>query len=319
MASVLAFGDLMVEMCLKVHDHLSVDPDLIATEYLISCGGSAANFAACLGRLEFDVKLLSHTGTDLHSEMLIAELRDSNVRVTDIARLPGGASLTTIIIGPGGERRFVSYRNPIEPLPEDDDFDALLVDVDWVHISGFVFQRKGSGERALNLIRKARDRGIPLSIDPSPHFAQAIIRDRDRLLPLIDYLFPNEYEAHSLTGIKDPRRAAESLVNFGVGTVVVTLGASGAIICTGGNITSVPAEPTNEMCDSTGAGDALAAGFVAATLRSASPKAAVRVGAYLAAGVIAEIGGHCGAPTLAELKKIALTSPQASDALEVLF
>ena len=319
MSSILAVGDLMVEVCFQVDDHLSVAPDLIATDCVISCGGSAANFAACLGRLDLGVKLLSHTGTDLLSEMLISELLDSNVAVADVTRIAGGTSATSIIIGPDAERRFISYRSQAEPELDFDDFNYLLTDVHWVHISGFVFQRPGSASQALNLIIAARKKRIPISIDPSPHFAQHIERSRDRLLPLIDYLFPNEYEAQSLTGINDPVQAGAALVKCGVQTVVVTLGAAGSIICTKDGTTSVPGLPAKKLRDTTGAGDAFAAGFIAATRLAASHSSAAKIGNYLAAGVISEIGGHCGAPTLAALRECSLKSQQAGIDLDLLF
>ncbi len=91
-----------------------------------------------------------------------------------------------------------------------------------------------------------------------------------------------------LTGLDDPAAAAEKLLAT-ARTVVVKRGAGGAVWCSAGIRVAVPATVT-ELVDSTGAGDAFAAGLLAAWLDGAEPEAALRAGAALGARAAGQAG-----------------------------
>lgn len=86
----------------------------------------------------------------------------------------------------------------------------------------------------------------------------------DQLLSQVDLLIPNETEAAALTGLADPEQAARALVNRGIATIIVTLGAKGAVLCRKGLTRHFPALPVPTV-DTTAAGDAFV-GVLAAML-----------------------------------------------------
>jgi ribokinase len=104
-------------------------------------------------------------------------------------------------------------------------------------------------------LETARGHGATTVLNPAP-----VQELSDELLALVDYLTPNEGEATALTGIEvtdldSGRRAAARLVERGAGTVIITLGEQGALVCDGGSAVHFEAFPVDAV-DTTGAGDA---------------------------------------------------------------
>ena len=94
-----------------------------------------------------------------------------------------------------------------------------------------------------------------------------------------------------LSGEDDPERAARALAAR-FGEVVVTLGADGALWTDGRETVRCDAVPVEAVVDSTGAGDAFAAGLLAARMDGAGPDEALAAGARLAARAVAQAGGR---------------------------
>jgi sugar/nucleoside kinase (ribokinase family) len=129
---------------------------------------------------------------------------------------------------------------------------------------------------------------MSVSIDPSSAaLLSAAFLD---LAAGVDLLLPNADEATALTGEADPERAAACLAER-VPEVVVTLGSAGALWADGREIARVPAEPV-QVLDSTGAGDAFAAGLLAARVEGAPPEEALAAGCRLAASAVAISGAR---------------------------
>jgi 2-dehydro-3-deoxygluconokinase len=127
----------------------------------------------------------------------------------------------------------------------------------------------------------ARAAGVTVVLDPNyrsklwdPTEARSVMRD---LAARCDLLLPGMDEAELLTGESDPEVAARQLAKLGPGLVVVKLGADGALALTEDEIIRVPGTPLERVVDPVGAGDAFAAGFLAALLRSFTTAAALRL------------------------------------------
>jgi sugar/nucleoside kinase (ribokinase family) len=140
---------------------------------------------------------------------------------------------------------------------------------------------------------RARAARITTSIDPSSAEplralgAEAFLR----LAAGADLLLPNVDEAAVLTGERDPVAAAEALARATGAEVVVTCGAAGAVRSAGGETEHAAAAP-QAVVDSTGAGDAFAAGLIAARVRGADPATALAAANALAAKALASPGGR---------------------------
>jgi sugar/nucleoside kinase (ribokinase family) len=112
----------------------------------------------------------------------------------------------------------------------------------------------------------------------------------------VDYVFPNLAEGRALTGRDTPEEMARDLAGR-YGEVILTCGAEGALWCSrGAEIVAVPAMP-GPVVDTTGAGDAFAAGFLAARLEDSNAAEALAAGARLARRVVSQVGARPAHPT----------------------
>jgi ribokinase len=129
---------------------------------------------------------------------------------------------------------------------------------------------------------------MSVSVDPS---SAALLADGPGQLGNgVGLVLPNALEAATLAGREDPVAAARALARS-FPEVVVTLGEEGALWTDGRELVRVDAEPA-EVVDSTGAGDAFAAGLLSARLRGADPERALRAGCALAARAVASPGAR---------------------------
>lgn len=292
---VLAVGDCMIEACFVLPAKDDHAPDIALEACTFTCGGSAANFACTMGRIGEPTALLSHVGTDMFSTMLLDDLIAHRVDTRLVSSVTGQSSVTAIIIEPGGERRFLSFRSPAEPDPASTDPAEALQGIDWLHISGFVFQRPSTAMRARRLMETACQQGIPVSCDPSPLLSQYAHPSDREFWASFDVLFPNEYEATALTGQENMVEAARCLRDMGVRTVAITLGPAGCLVATEAGIQTHTAPEVPSVLDTTGAGDAFAAGFITGRRHALDVAGCATLGHLLASHAISIIGGHGGA------------------------
>jgi sugar/nucleoside kinase (ribokinase family) len=201
-------------------------------------------------------------------------------------RRPTGTCI--VLVHPGGERTMVP-----DPGANDALAVADLPDGAHLHLTGYTFLREGSRAAGLAALALARERGIPVSVDPSSAAPLAAVGARAFLewVAGAHVLLPNADEAQALTGEADPVRAARELARRAGGEVVVTLGAGGALWTDGDDVVRAAAQPARAV-DSTGAGDAFAAGLLAARLRGGTPAAALAAGCALAARAVAVPGAR---------------------------
>ena len=142
------------------------------------------------------------------------------------------------------------------------------------------------------MLSAARAAGIGVSVDPSSAapLARAGAAAFLEWVAGVVLLLPNREEAAVLTGMPDPEAAARSLTAHAQ-EVVVKLGAQGALWTDGEVQVRAPAVDVPAI-DTTGAGDAFAAGLLAARLAGAEPADALGAGCALAAEAVARDGGR---------------------------
>ena len=256
--SLVVLGDVMVDVVARVAGPLARGSDTPA-RVSVSGGGSAANVAAWAAALGTQVALVCRVGDDDRGRAAIAELRGVDVKATFDRERPTGTCV--VLVEPSGERTM---------LPDPGANDAPLREIplgDHLHVVGYALLRDGPRESALAAIERARGAGMTVSVDPS---SWALIREG--AIPDVDLLLPNEREASVLGDGRE---------------MVVKLGARGA---RWGDV-AVPAVPV-EVVDTTGAGDAFAAGFLCARLAGADPRSSLEAGCAAAARVVTQVGAR---------------------------
>jgi ribokinase len=165
----------------------------------------------------------------------------------------------------------------------------LLVEGAHLHLTGYTLVRQGSRAAGRAAIARARERGMSVSVDPSSAalLSPAFLDE----LHGVGLLLPNVEEAAALSGDADAERAARALAAR-VPEVVVTLGPGGALWTDRNRVSQVDAESKDSAMDTTGAGDAFAAGFLMARLSGAATEDALRAGCRLAAVAVRTPGAR---------------------------
>jgi sugar/nucleoside kinase (ribokinase family) len=193
-----------------------------------------------------------------------------------------------VLVEPGGERSMLPDRGANAALAPP----ALPPGAGHLHVAGYALLDPGARPAALAAIAAARAAGYPISVDPASAAPLAAAGPAAFLgwVAGVDLLLPNRDEASALTGLTEPAAAARALAAH-VREVVVTLGADGALWTDGRRLVRAPAAPAAAV-DTTGAGDAFAAGLLAARVAGAAPEAALAAGARLAAEAVARPGAR---------------------------
>lgn len=255
-------------------------------------GGSGANVAAWLADLGAPVELVARVGDDSRGAAALAALETTGVAVR-IARDPERATgRCVVIVTPDGERTMFPDPGANAHLAVS-DLDGLPWRAgDHLHVSGYSLLREGSREAALTALERARAAALSVSIDASSE-ALLLALGTDAFLTWLvpgDLLFANADEACALAGQSDPLDALRALTDRGL-LVVVKRGSHGAIVGSGARRWSAPAVPA-ENRDSTGAGDAFAAGFLASWTRRSDIEEALRLATRVAARAVSLQGGR---------------------------
>ena len=290
---VFVVGDLLYDMLARIEGEVTFGTDTFV-QIQAAAGGSGANAAAWVASSRLETHFVGRVGDDVFGEVLAEDLKEIGV-VAHLARDPSLATGKVFVLVDGaGERTMITDRGAGEALAPDDLPEALFRG-GHLHLSGYTFSGGSRRETALRALRLAREAGISASVDPSSvPLLEAI--GPERFLHWtrgMDLCFPNLEEGELLTGSTDPERVAQELLSFYPG-VVLKLGAGGALYAgASGEKIRLSAAPAR-VVDTTGAGDALCAGFLAGRLSGAPPGEALRRGVELAARAVERVGARPG-------------------------
>lgn len=289
--SVLVVGDVITDIAVRLGEEVVWGSDTRSAIQTRS-GGSAANAAAWLATAGARVRFVGKVGDDVFAAFHRSELE--RVGVEALLRVdpdhPTGSIV--VLIDLDGERTMLTDRGANLHLSPDDLTPDLFVGRDALYITGYSFFEPGVREAGLRAVKAAREAGMAVAVDPSSHpFLSEVGSDAFfRWTGGADFLFPNRDEARALAGEGEPEDMARRLARH-YGQVVMTLGDRGALWSSTGELVALQGESV-AVVDTTGAGDAFAAGFLASRLAGSSPRDALTVGAALAARVIAGVGAR---------------------------
>jgi sugar/nucleoside kinase (ribokinase family) len=290
---VLVVGDLMVDVIASMSVPLARDSDTPST-VTTHGGGSAANVAAWLAALGVRTTFVGCVGDDALGRAGLATMSDAGI---DVSRLvvdetrPTGTCV--VLVEPGGRRSMLPDPGANDALVPGDLVGSLFRPGGHLHLSGYTLLRDGSRDAGLVAVTRALEVGMTVSVDPS----SAALLDAVGAPAFLQWtqgaslLLPNVDEALALTRTSTVGDAAAELATS-YDEVVVTLGERGALWQNGFITATAPAERTGDVVDTTGAGDAFAAGFLASWLLHPEPETALASGNRLAARAIGKVGAR---------------------------
>lgn len=291
---VLVIGDVMTDVIVKPYGPLARGSDRRA-EIRFSPGGSAANQAAWLAAFGVPVDLVACVGAE---DVEATSARLARAGVTP--HLIGDPDLMTgalvALIDPDGERSFLTDRGANDALSAAHVSDALIAGAGHIHLSGYAFFAPSPRAAALDVMRRCGQK--PVSVDPaSAEFLREVgARNFLDWTKGAAILFPNAEEAAVLAGAEDPQTQAQRLAEI-YPLVVIKRGANGCEAAAGASRWRVEA-PKVDAVDSTGAGDAFVAAFLAARLAGVEIEAQLQSAVEAGAEAATRLGGGPGLPAV---------------------
>jgi sugar/nucleoside kinase (ribokinase family) len=285
---VVVVGDVMVDVVAWLDGPIARGSDAPA-QISFGAGGSAANVAAWLVAAGASPALVGCVGDDARGREARSSLLAAGVEVRLITDPEQATGTCVVIVEPDGERTMFPDPGANDALAPGDLPEELFAAGGHLHIPGYGLLRKGSRPAAKSAIALARSNGMTVSVDPSS--AALLSAAFFELADGANLLLPNAEEARVLTGEDEPALAARRLSER-FPEVVVTLGGHGALWTDGPGLCRVPAVAGVTVSDSTGAGDAFAAGLIAARLEGAGPEEALAAACRLAARAVATPGAR---------------------------
>jgi ribokinase len=230
-----------------------------APSFEIGHGGKGANQAVAAAKLGASVTLVTKVGDDNFADATLKALDGYGVDTRYVERVAGRSSgVATILVEPSGENRILIVKGANADLSPA-DIDRASEDL--ARCQMILLQLEAPLETVYAAIAFGKRHGVPTLLNPAPANPELDIEKiRD-----VDFFIPNETELASLTGLpvgseQEIGVAARSLLAKGIGTVVVTLGARGALLATAAGIQLIESVRVAPV-DTTGAGDAFVGGF----------------------------------------------------------
>jgi sugar/nucleoside kinase (ribokinase family) len=272
---VATLGDLLLDVIVRLEEPLARGADVRASTRT-GAGGQAANVAAWAASLGAEARCIAKRGDDAAGELVARELAAHGVELVGPVAA-GATGVVVSVVGADGDRSLASDRG-IAPSLAPEELEARWLECDVLHLSGYALLREPIRDAALHAAKLARGRGARISVDLAawteiraygPVAFRALL---DTLAP--DVLFATEAEWEMLGG-----------AYLTAPTGVIKRGARGCTVVTEDARLEL-APVAADVVDTTGAGDALAAGF----LLGGSLEAAARRGLDAAARCVARVG-----------------------------
>ena len=291
---IVVFGDVIDDIVVVPQGPIRLDTDT-PSSIRHRPGGSAANAAAWLANTGAEVDFVGMVGEgDVARHTVDLASVGVTPHLTAHPTLPTG---TIVVLVDGQNRTMLTERGANAELGPDAVPDALLDTAALVHFSGYSVFASRDLDAFQRLMQRASARGVEGSVDPG---SVGFLEDfgAERFLDLVagvSIFLPNLDEGRILTGLHDPGEIATTLSErFAV--VAVTLGETGVMVAVRGQECVYRQASKTQIVDSTGAGDAFSAGFLASWLRTRDPRVSADAGVALAARAVSTMGGRPSPP-----------------------
>ncbi|MFI6334646.1 ribokinase [Streptomyces sp. NPDC050535] len=304
---LLVVGSANADLVIGVERRPAAGETVLGSDLTVHPGGKGANQAVAAARLGARTALLARVGDDAHGRLLLDSQRAAGVDTVGV--LVGGAptGVALITVDPSGDNSIVVSPGANGRLTPGD-----------IRAAGSLFQASRVVstqleiplETVVEVVRNLAEHGR-FVLNPSP--PRPLPRE---VLAACDPLIVNEHEARVLIGPgagPEPEDWARDLLALGPSSVVITLGAQGALVAVrAGARVRVPSVPV-EAVDTTGAGDSFTAALAWRLGRGESLVDAAAYAALVGAAAVTRPGAQESFPTAGEVAALAAAFPSPDD------
>jgi ribokinase len=253
---IAVIGSNMVDLVTYVNRMPVRGETVEAPSFEMGHGGKGANQAVAAAKLGASVVMVTKVGDDMFADNTIRNLASFGVDTKHVRRVPGRSSgVAPIMVEPSGENSILIVKGANADLSPN-DIERAAEDLKTCDL--ILLQLEIPLETVYAAIAFGKQHGVKTLLNPAPATPEL---DVDKIRDA-SFLVPNETELAILTGMPvdtedEIAAAARSLIAKGVGTVIVTMGARGALLVTASQARAIAPVSVTPV-DTTGAGD----GFV---------------------------------------------------------
>lgn len=299
MTKIFTVGSYVQGLTIRVPRMPVLGENVVGDSFDMGPGGKGTNQAIAAARLGADVELLACVGDDIFGDMALRLYSDEGIGTDHIHRM--GASNTGVgfvNILPDGEN-WITVDMGANLLMTPDHVTACATIIAECDI--LMTQFEALPETVATALALGKEQGALTILNPAP----ARPADLD-LLADVDILTPNALETRILLGLPPDAAADEEdlgrqLLNYGVGSVVITQGARGALIVNSSGARQIPAVPVQAV-DVTGAGDSFNAALAVGLGKGMELDDAVRLAVCAGAFTAMRLGVIAGLPKSDQLE-----------------
>jgi sugar/nucleoside kinase (ribokinase family) len=230
-------------------------------EFTLAVSGAAGSAAIVAAKHGLKVQAVGGIGNDLMGDWVLRRFADFGVDTEMMQRIPDMTTSSSIVTTrPDGARPALHKRGATAGFYITDDQVDRVLDTKIFHVGGVGLMDAMDKGRNAELLAEAKSRGITTTLDVFASTPDDLPLIRP-LLAHTDYFMPSEEEAMALSGMTDYEQIASFLLDQGVGAVILTLGAQGAMYRDQrGQKIDMPSYKIDVVC-TCGCGDCFNAGF----------------------------------------------------------
>ena len=296
---VLVIGSLNMDLVATAEKLPLRGETVFGSAFATFPGGKGGNQAVAAAKLGAAVTMVSCIGADGFGDHLKESLAQTGVNIAHIRSVSESTGTALITVAAGGANTIVVVSGANNSCGSA-DVDRALASLPGPGI--VVIQHEIPEDTVVYAIHKAKQTGWTVILNPAP--ARPV---KPETLALVDIITPNETEAATLTGrtvgnTDEALQAAKVLLDKGVGAVVVTLGAQGALYVTSDELEQIPAVSVQAV-DTTAAGDAYTGALACALAEGQPVRLALRFAAAVAAIAVTRSGAQPAMPWRREVEE----------------
>ena len=255
----------------------------------VAVGGSGANSMIGISQLGGRSAFSGKIGRDEHGKLYREKLEALGV-CDCLAEGEGATGSSLILVSEDGARTMNTFLGMSQELMNPDIDPDVIQSSKYLYLTGYLWDTESQKKAVLNALDEAKKREVKVALSLSDPFC--VTRHKEDFINLLkgyaSMVFCNQEEAFTLLDTEITQQAAETLSDW-TETAALTIGAYGALISHQGETCYIDPLPVR-VEDTTGAGDAFAAGFLYGMTHDLSPLDSGRIGATLAAAVIGQTG-----------------------------
>ncbi|ABU59804.1 ribokinase [Roseiflexus castenholzii] len=295
--TIVVFGSINMDLVVRTPRLPAPGETLTGHSFFTAPGGKGANQAVACARLDAPTRMVGRVGDDLFGEQLRHSLRSFGVQDDGVLTTPGPSGVALIAVDDAAENTIVIVPGANGAVGSE-DMPRLERALDGAR--ALLLQLETPLATVAAAARAGRARGATVILDPAPALPLP-----DELYALADILTPNESEATTLTGIpvhdeQSAAAAARALRARGARTVIIKLGARGALAADANGVRFWPAFTVTAV-DTVAAGDAFNGGLAVALSEGRPFEEAIRWGLAAGALSVTKHGAQPSMPDRAEL------------------